>query len=113
MARKRYVIWDEKSDVYCPSGEVLSAEQWLNRYPIARLETEKLVVSGGSYNGAFCMPFGDMVDIYEKAKCDFSACETEQDYLDAIEAFEDARNEVISTEERIAAALEYQNLMLE
>jgi len=112
MAKKRYVIWDEKSDVYTPSGEVFNAEQWLDRYPIARLETEYLVISGASYNGGFCMVYSDMVDIYEKMGCDFSACDEHdmQAHLDAIEAFEDLRNtpiEVTMTDEtRIANALE-------
>ena len=90
--KKRYVIWDEVSDVYTPSGEVFSAEEWLNRYPIARLETEYLVISGASYNGGFCMVYSDMVDYFEKLGCDFTGCEEMQDFLDAIEAFEDAMN---------------------
>ena len=111
MAKKRYVIWDEVSDVYTPSGEVFGAEQWLNRYPIARLASEYLVISGASYNGGFCMVYSDMVDIYEKAGCDFTGCAEPQDYLDAIEAFEDAMNApvedtTISDATRTADALE-------
>ena len=117
MARKRYVIWDEVSDVYTPSGEVFSAEQWLNRYPIARLDTEYLVISGASYNGGFCMVYADMVDAYERMGCDFSECGADdmQAHLAAIEAYEDAMNapdyETVSAEERIAAALEAQVMM--
>ena len=113
MAKKRYVIWDEKSNVYTPSGEVFSAEQWLERYPIARLASEYLVISGAAYNGGFCMVYSDMVDIYEKMGCDFSECGTDmQAHLDAIEAFEDLANTPVETEEtvsdqtRIANALE-------
>lgn len=113
MAKKRYVIWDEKSDVYTPSGEVFSAEQWLERYPIARLETEYLVISGASYNGGFCAVYSDMVDIYEKMGCDFSTCDEHdmQAHLNVIEAFEDERNTpiedtTISDATRTADALE-------
>ena len=112
MARKKYIIWDEISDVYTPSGEKFTAEMWLERYPIAKLETEFLVISGGSYNGAYCVVFADMLDHYEKMGCDFSACDEndKQTYLDAIEAFEDARNEamahVVTDETRTADALE-------
>lgn len=115
MSRKRYVIWDEVSDVYCPNGEKVSAEDWLDRYPIGRLETEYLVVSGAAYNGGFCMPYSDMVDIFERAGCDFSGCTEMQDFLDAIETFEDERNaessDTVTAEERIAAALEAQVMM--
>lgn len=111
MARKRYVIWDEKSDVYTPSGEVFSAEQWLDRYPIAKLASEYLVISGASYNGGFCMVYSDMVDAYERMGCDFSECGADmQAHLDAIEAFENQMNAPVEAEisdaTRTADALE-------
>lgn len=110
---KRYVIWDEVSPVITPIGEVLTAEQWMDRYPMARLDGLQLVVAGGQVNGAFCGVYSEMVDMYEKQGCDFSECETQQDHLDAIEAFEDARNNATytSAEDRIAAALEAQVIM--
>ena len=116
MAKKRYVIWDEVSDVYTPNGAKHTAEEWMKRYPIVALDTEYLVISGNSYNGGFCMVYSDMVSHYEKLGCDFSECKDMPDYLDAIEIFEDAMNaptDEVSAEERIAAALEYQNLLAE
>lgn len=114
MANKRYVIWDEVSQVITPIGEVLTAEQWMDRYPMARLDGLQLVVAGGQINGAFCGVYSEMIDMYERQGCDFSACTTQQEHLDAIEAFEDARNAKPmepSTDERIAAALEAQVMM--
>lgn len=112
----RYKIWDKKSNIITPIGEVLTPEQWIKRYPIAGLDGVKMVVSGGVVNGAVLMEFTDTVENYKKKGCDFSACETDQDYLDAIEAFEDAQDTVVvptgpSVEERIAAALEAQVMM--
>lgn len=110
MANKRYVIWDEVSQVITPIGEVLSAEEWMDRYPMARLDGLQLVVAGGQINGAFCGVYSEMVDMYERMGCDFTGCETQQDHLDAIEAFEDARNtptdDTVSDQTRIADALE-------
>lgn len=108
MAHKRYVIWDEKSQVITPIGEVLSAEEWMDRYPMARLDGLQLVVAGGQINGAFCGVYSEMVDMYERQGCDFTGCETQQDHLDAIEAFEDGRNtsDTISDTTRTADALE-------
>ena len=114
MVHKRYVIWDEVSQIITPIGEVLTAEQWMDRYPMARLDGLQLVVAGGQVNGAFCGVYSEMVDMYERQGCDFSGCTTQQEHLDAIEAFEDARNnapDAPSTEERIAAALEAQVMM--
>lgn len=116
MANKRYVIWDEVSQVITPIGEVLTAEQWMDRYPIARLDGFQLVVAGGQINGAFCGVYSEMVDMYERMGCDFSNCVTQQEHLDAIEAFEDARNaasDVVSDQTRIADALEDMVVMQE
>lgn len=105
----RYAIWDKVSDVYVPTGARFTAEQWKAQYPIAELESIKVVCAGGELNGAFFGTLGSMVETYGKAGCDFSACETDQQYLDAIEAFEDEMNKPSTeptAEERQAAALE-------
>lgn len=119
----KYVIWNKKDPVITPIGEVLTAEQWIQRYPIAGLESISVVCAGGEINGAFFGTLGQMVDMYTKQGCDFSACETAQDKLNAIEAFEDnmnaqVQNTGVSNEEltatslaSIAASLEYQNMM--
>ena len=109
MANKRYVIWDEVSQVITPIGEVLSAEQWMDRYPMARLDGLQLVLAGGQINGAFCGVYSEMVDMYERMGCDFTGCETQQDHLDAIEAFEIAQMNApasITDATRTADALE-------
>lgn len=108
---KRYAIWNKVDPVITPVGEVLSAEQWIARYPIAGIETIKVVCAAGEINGAFFGTLGQMVQMYEAHGCDFSACATDEEKLEAIEAFEDAQNvpsEEVTAEERIAAALEYQ-----
>lgn len=107
----RYAIWNKTDPILTPIGEVLTAEKWIERYPIAGLETIKVVCSGGEINGGFFGTLGQMKEMYSKAGCDFSACETDEEILEAIEAFEDAQNAPsteATAEERIAAALEYQ-----
>ena len=108
---KRYAIWNKKDQILTPIGEVLSAEQWINRYPIAGVESVTVVCGAGEINGAFFGTLGQMVQMYEGMGADFSACETAGDKLAVIEAFEDAMNapsDEPTTDERIAAALEYQ-----
>ena len=110
----RYAIWDKESEVITPIGELLTAEEWKERYPVARSEKVKVVCAGGEINGAFFSTLGQMVEMYGAMGCDFSECVTDQDKLNAIEAFEDLRNTPSTeptAEERIAAAMEYQNLM--
>lgn len=109
----KYVIWDRKSPIITPIGEVLSAEQWVARYPVAGLEHITPVCAGGEINGAFFGTLGQMKETYIKLGCDFSECATDQEVLDMIEACEDALNtyDGPTAEERIAAALEAQVMM--
>ena len=102
----KYAIWNKTDDVITPIGEVLTPEQWIERYPMARILD--IVVGGGTINGAFCMEYTSFKEMYEKQGCDFSGCETKQDCLDAIEAFEDERNnvQIYDDQTRIADALE-------
>ena len=108
---KRYAIWDKVSPIITPIGEVLTAEQWVERYPVAGVPSITVVCGAGEINGAFFGTLGQMVQLYASQGADFSACFTDEDKLEVIEAFEDAMNAPsteATAEERIAAALEYQ-----
>lgn len=110
----RYAIWNKQDPILTPIGEVLTAEQWIDRYPIAGISSIKVVCGGGEINGAFFGTLGQMMEMYNK--CDFSACTTDEEKLAVIEAYEDEMNTPSnepSAEERIAAALEYQNMTAE
>lgn len=126
----KYAIWNKKDPILTPIGEVLTAEQWIDRYPIAGVPSITVVCAAGEINGGFFGTLGQMVDLYTKHGCDFSACKTAEDKLAAIEAFEDARESeqaaqakahaeaTASNEEltatslaSIAASMEYQNML--
>lgn len=102
----RYKIWDKSEQIITPVGEVLSAEEWMERHPISKIFD--IIISGGAINGSVCMEYNQTIDIHKRMGVDFSNCETQQDYLDAIEAWEDAQSKitVISDQTRIADALE-------
>lgn len=127
---KKYAIWNKSDPILTPVGEVLTAEQWIARYPIAGVPSISVVCAGGEINGAFFGTLGQMVELYTKQGCDFSGCETAEDKLAAIEAFEDAReadqaaqakaqaeataiNEELTATSlaSIAASMEYQNML--
>lgn len=114
MALTRYAIWDKQSPVITPIGEVLSPADWIDRYPMAGLETITVVCAAGEINGGFFGTLGQMVQMYETQGADFSEATTDIEKLEVIEAFEDAMNEPpeeSTAEERIAAALEYNNML--
>ena len=111
---KRYAIWDKQSPVITPIGEILSLEQWIDRYPMAGLESITVVCAAGEINGGFFGTLGQMVQMYEAQGADFSDATTDVEKLEVIEAFEDSMNapsDESTPEERIAAALEYNNLL--
>ena len=105
----RYAIWNKTDPIITPIGEVLTAEQWIERYPVAGVPSITVVCSAGEVNGAFFGTLGQMVQMYEAQGADFSACTTAEEKLEVIEAFEDMMNQPSgepSPEERQAAALE-------
>lgn len=112
----RYAIWDKESQIITPIGEVLSAEQWVARYPMAGLPQVTVICSAGEINGGFFGTLGQMVQMYEAQGADFSEAQTDEEKLEIIEAWEDAMNDPgdlteSTPEERIAAALELANVI--
>ena len=110
----RYVLWNREDTIYTPVGEALTPEQWISRYGWIGNPAAIPVVSSGLINGAFSGELSQMREMYENAGADFSACSTNEDVLATIEAFENEMNATSnepSAEERIAAAMEYQNMM--
>lgn len=103
----RYQIWNKTDNIITPIGEVLTPAKWIERYPMAK--TVDIVIGGGVINGTVCMEYTNMVDTYKRMGVDFSECIEKQDFLDAIEAWEDSQSDATSTvndSQRIADALE-------
>lgn len=119
----KYAIWNKKDPMLTPVGDVFTAQQWIEKHPVAGLDHITVVCAGGEINGAFFGTLGQMVDMMEREGCDFSSCVTAQDKLNVIEAFEDERNAEAAREAKkqaemtaaslasIAAQLEYQSMM--
>lgn len=109
---KRYSIWDKQSPVITPSGEVFTAAQWKERYPVAAVDGMTIVGSQPPINGAYFGVLESMVQMYEGMGADFSEATTDEEKLEVIEAFEDQMNapsDESTPEERMAAALELSN----
>ena len=108
---KRYAIWDKKSPVIVSAGKIFTAEEWMAKYPVATIPSITVVCAAGEINGGFFGTLDQMVQMCQAQGADFSACETAEDKLAVIEAFEDALNapnNEATAEERITAAPEYQ-----
>ena len=77
---KRYAIWNKQEPILTPIGEVLTAEQWIERYPIAGVSTVTVVCAAGEINGGFFGTLGQMTQMYEAQGADFSACRDRHQY---------------------------------
>ena len=114
---KKYAIWNKKDPIITPIGEVLSAEEWIKRYPVAGIDTITVVCSAGEINGGFFGTLGQMKLMAENNGATFEDNLSNEELLAAIEKFENELHNPTSVEptaeERIAAALEYQNMMAE
>lgn len=115
---KRYAIWDKQTPVITPSGAVYTAEQWIAKRPAAGLKTTTVLVANGEINGAIYDTLGALKNRCESQGAEFGEELTGQELLDACEAWMDEQEAAAkeaanqpTTEERIAAALEYQNLL--
>ena len=89
----RYAIWNKKDNIITPVGEVLTAEQWIQRYPVAGVDGIDVVCSAGVINGGFFGVLAQMVQMYENNGCDFSSCTTAEEKLQAMEDFDKAATE--------------------
>lgn len=107
----KYVFWNKQDTVYTPSGEEFTAEQWKDRYKWTKIPSVKVVMSGGIFNGGFIAEFNQFKDYYKKQGVTITDDMTDDQVLEAVETFENQPVEAEPTaEERIAAALEFQNL---
>ena len=84
----RYKIWNKKDPIITPIGEVLSAEEWIARYPVAGIESIDILCAAGEINGAFFGTLNSLVENYEAQGLDFSNCTTGEEKLALIDQYE-------------------------
>lgn len=109
----RYKIWDKQEPIYTPVGEMFTAQQWLDKWPWAKLPNTKCVISAGPINGAVMMEFGALVENYRRMGCQIDPeTMTDEEILQAIEAFEDNPPQAPVTPEERAQAMEEYKFMV-
>jgi hypothetical protein len=102
----RYAIWDKVSPIITPIGEVLSAEQWIARYPVAGIPSITVVCGGGEINGSFFGTLGQMIDMAKKEGCEIPEDLSPEEKLAIIEVFEEEREAHAQIAAKEAAELE-------
>lgn len=108
----KYKIWNKQDNLITPIGEILTPEQVFERYPMARLENMKFIICDAPISMGVFMEFEQTKQTYKQMGVPITDDMTDQEVLDAITYFEEHPPVPEPTsEERIAAALEFQNLM--
>ena len=115
----RYKFWDKKEDIYTlgkdrDTGKMQwSAEDYIShKAPWAANPAVKVIVSDGPINGMVFQEFTVSRDQYIRMGMEIPEGATDEDILALMEAWEDRKPDTApSPQERIAAALEYQNLI--
>lgn len=110
----RYQIWNKVDNIITPSGAQFSAIEWANQYPWSKLPGVKMVITTPPINGGCALEYGGMVEQYKKMGCVIDDTMSDNEVLSAIEDFEDnpPYADEPSNEERIAAAMEAQVLLM-
>ncbi|WP_432354766.1 hypothetical protein [Anaerotruncus rubiinfantis] len=115
----KYIFWDKQSDIYtlgrdAETGKMVwTAQEYISaKAPWAANPNVKVIVAGGAINGLMFMEYEATKEFYLNQGMTIPEGTTAEGVLALMEAWD---NRVIEQEpdanERIAAALEYQNLI--
>jgi hypothetical protein len=109
----KYKIWNKTDTLITPIGEILTAEQVIAKYPAAAISNMKYIICDAPISLGVFMEFYQTKEMYKKLGAIITDNMTDQEVLDAISYFEDNPPPAEPTaEERIAASLEFQSMMM-
>jgi hypothetical protein len=109
----KYKIWDGQESLITPIGEVFTAEEVKAKYPASAIAGMKYVICDSPISMGVFMEFTQTKEAYKKMGVPITSDMTDQQALDAITYFEENPPAPQPTaEERIAASLEFQSMMM-
>lgn len=107
-----YKIWDKQELLITPTGKVFTPEQIFEQYPAAQVDGIDYIITDSKINMGVFMQYDETIDVYANMGVEFTEEMSVQEKLNAIRAFETKKQEPTPTaEERIAAAMEFQNML--
>ena len=109
----KYKIWDRETSLVTPIGEVLTPGEVFARYPASGLANMKYIICDAPISMGVFMEFEATKEHYKRLGAPITDDMTDQEVLDAISYWEEHPPEPAPTaEERIAAMLEFQSMMM-
>lgn len=108
----KYKIWNKTDTLITPIGEVLTAEQVIAKYPAANVSGIDFIICDAPISLGVFMEYVQTKEIYKQQGVLITDLMTKQEVLNAISYHEENPAPPEPTaDERIAAAMEYDNLM--
>lgn len=107
-----YKLWNKTDTLATPSGAVFTAEQIRQQYRAVDIPDSKWIINTGVISMGVFMEFEATKDCYRRQGVKFTDDMTDQQVLDAISAWEENPPKAApSAEERMAAAMEFANIL--
>lgn len=115
---RRYQFWDKESPLYPPLGPPLDRDAVFAQWGWTARPDAKVVISAGTVNGGVILDFDQQRERFVAEGMDIPEGGTDDDILQLIEAWEQRVIEpepdpMVEATERLAAATEFANLMLD
>lgn len=108
----RYKVWDKQETLVTPIGEVLTADQVKAKFPMAALPNFEFIICDAPISMGVFMELEQTKSHYKNLGVEITEGMTGQEVCDAITQFEEIKPvPEPSAEERIAASLEFQNML--
>ncbi len=109
----KYKIWNGTDNLVTPIGEVLTSEQVKAKYPASVVQGMKFIICDAPISMGVFMEFSQTKEHYKRLGVPITDEMTDQEVLDAISYWEEnPPAPEPSAEERIAASLEFQSMMM-
>lgn len=108
----KYKIWNKQDNLVTPIGKILTPQEVFAQYPASQVEGIKYIIADQPINMAVFMEFEQTKNVYKSIGANIADDMTDEEVLQAIQEFEETPPATGPTaEERIASALEFQNLL--
>ena len=108
----KYKIWNKQDTLITPIGEVLTKDDVIAKYPASAIDGIDYIICDSPISLGVFMEFTQTKANYKSMGVPTIDTMTKQEVLDAISYFEEHPPTPEPTaEERIAASMEYDNLM--
>lgn len=114
----KYKIWNKEETLFTPVKSFSPEEYMADHAPWAAIPGIKCVIADAPINCSIFAEFEVFKESYRQMGAAFDDTMSDQEVLDAISDFEEQQREVQreaastpTAEERMAAAMEFQNLM--